>query len=80
MKFHKLGLELDMPGGACVLFDSTRMEHSTEECGKVCTPGEVTRMGVALHCRQGVSGLYREGGQMRLMTFTIVPMTMSALC
>ena len=30
IKFHKVGLELDMPGGACVLFDPTRMEHGME--------------------------------------------------
>lgn len=67
----QIGTRLDIPGGACVLFDPTRMKQDTEECEKICTPSEVTWMGVALHCRQDIRVITHErplyGGHSRFL-------------
>ena len=54
MRFQGLRLRLDTRNGACVLFDSAKLRHSTEEC-ELSKAGEAARMGVALHCRKNVS-------------------------
>ena len=55
MLFPDLKLQLETASGACVLFDSATMRHSTEECAP-SGPGQAARMGVALHCKKDVSG------------------------
>ena len=40
-RFQGLRLPLDMRNSACVLFDSAKLRHSTEECelSRICTHG-----------------------------------------
>ena len=51
-----------MPSGAVLLFDSLRIEHGTvgpKEGSTGMAPGQVARMGIALHCMKQVSGSNR---------------------
>ena len=57
MLIHDLKLRLETASGACVLFDSATIRHSTEECAS-SGPGQAAHMGVALQCRKEVSGVH----------------------
>ena len=56
MLIHDLNLRLETASGACVLFDSATIRHSTEECAP-SGPGQAARTGIALQCRKEVSGV-----------------------
>ena len=53
---HDLKLRLEAASGACMLFDSAALLHSTEECA-LSGPGQAARMGVQLYCDKDVRGL-----------------------
>ena len=53
-RFDDLKLRLETCNGSAVLFDSTKMLHSTEEC-EPAEGGQAQRMGVSLQCRKPVS-------------------------